>query len=73
MLTVRALLLGNRHDQFVRQGHLPSADYHFTEELGFLSAEDKDWISAYTAWQDRMMQRPTVRKTVESEQNISTS
>jgi hypothetical protein len=27
----------------------------------------------YTAWQDRMLKRPTVRKTVESEQNVSTS
>ena len=30
-------------------------------------------LSAYTAWQDRMLKRPTVRKTVESEQNVSTS
>ena len=30
-------------------------------------------LSAYTAWQERMMKRPTVRKTVESEQNVSTS
>jgi glutathione S-transferase len=30
-------------------------------------------LKAYTAWQERMMQRPTVRKTVESEQNVSTS
>ena len=30
-------------------------------------------LTAYTAWQERMMQRPTVRKTVESEQSISTS
>jgi glutathione S-transferase len=30
-------------------------------------------LSAYTGWQERMMQRPTVRKTVESEQNVSTS
>jgi glutathione S-transferase len=29
-------------------------------------------LSAYTAWQERMMQRPTVRKTVESEQSVST-
>jgi glutathione S-transferase len=27
----------------------------------------------YTAWQERMMNRPTVRKTVESEQGVSTS
>ena len=30
-------------------------------------------LGAYTAWQERMMQRPTVRKSVESEQNVSTS
>ena len=30
-------------------------------------------LSAYTAWRERMMQRPTVRKVVESEQNVSTS
>lgn len=29
-------------------------------------------LSAYTAWQDRMMKRPTVQKSVESEQNVST-
>ena len=29
-------------------------------------------LSAYTAWRGRMMQRPTVRKVVESEQNVST-
>ena len=29
-------------------------------------------LSAYTAWQDRMMKRPTVQKCVESEQNVST-
>ena len=30
-------------------------------------------LSAYTAWQERMMKRPTVKKTVEAEQNVSTS
>ncbi|MGH7826081.1 MAG: glutathione S-transferase family protein, partial [Candidatus Binatia bacterium] len=29
-------------------------------------------LSAYTAWQERMMKRPTVQKSVESEQNVST-
>ena len=29
-------------------------------------------LGAYTAWQDRMMKRPTVQKSVESEQNVST-
>jgi hypothetical protein len=29
-------------------------------------------LSASTAWQERMMQRPTVQKSVESEQNVST-
>ncbi len=28
-------------------------------------------LSAYTAWQERMMKRPTVKKTVEAEQNVS--
>jgi hypothetical protein len=30
-------------------------------------------LSHYTAWQERMMKRPTVAKTVEAEQSISTS
>jgi hypothetical protein len=30
-------------------------------------------LGAYTAWQERMMQRPTVRKTVEAEQKVLTS
>ena len=30
-------------------------------------------LSAYTAWQERMMKRSTVRKSVESEQNLLTS
>ncbi len=30
-------------------------------------------LSAYTAWQGRMMKRPTVHKCVEREQNVSTS
>jgi hypothetical protein len=30
-------------------------------------------LSAYAAWQERMMKRPTVKKTVEAEQNDSTS
>ena len=29
-------------------------------------------LGAYTAWRERMMERPTVRKVVESEQNVST-
>jgi glutathione S-transferase len=29
-------------------------------------------LGAYTAWQERMMNRPTVRETVEIEQNVST-
>jgi hypothetical protein len=28
-------------------------------------------LSAYTAWQERMMKRPTLRKIVEAEQNVS--
>ena len=28
-------------------------------------------LSAYTAWQDCMLKRPTVRKIVEAEQNVS--
>ena len=30
-------------------------------------------LSAYTAWQERMMKRPTVKKTVDAEQSVSTS
>jgi glutathione S-transferase len=30
-------------------------------------------LRAYTAWQERMMNRPTVKKSVESEQNVPTS
>ena len=30
-------------------------------------------LSAYTAWQERMMKRPTVKKTVDAEQNVATS
>ncbi len=30
-------------------------------------------LNAYTAWQERMMKRPTVKKTVDAEQNVSTS
>ncbi|HEY7560201.1 MAG TPA: glutathione S-transferase family protein [Candidatus Binatia bacterium] len=30
-------------------------------------------LSAYTAWQERMMKRPTVKKSVESEQAVSTA
>jgi glutathione S-transferase len=30
-------------------------------------------LSAYTSWRERMMKRPTVSKTVESEQNVATS
>ena len=30
-------------------------------------------LSAYTAFRDRIMERPTVRKSVESEQNVPTA
>jgi len=30
-------------------------------------------LSAYTAWQERVLKRPTVKKTVDAEQNVSTS
>jgi glutathione S-transferase len=30
-------------------------------------------LSAYPAWQERMMQRPTVKKSVESEERVSAS
>ena len=30
-------------------------------------------LTAYTAWQERMMKRPTVAKTVESEESVSTA
>ena len=28
-------------------------------------------LSAYTAWQERMMKRPTVKKSIESEEKVS--
>ena len=43
--------------------------YGWAERSGFPVKE----LSAYTAWRERMMQRPTVKKSVESEQNVSTS
>jgi glutathione S-transferase len=43
--------------------------YGWGEHSGF-PVKDLD---AYTAWRERMMQRPTVKKSVESEQNVSTS
>ena len=30
-------------------------------------------LKAYTAWQERIMKRPTVKKTVDAEQNVSTA
>ena len=30
-------------------------------------------LKAYTAWQERMMNRPTVKKSVESEEKVSAS
>jgi glutathione S-transferase len=30
-------------------------------------------LKAYTAWQERMMKRPTVKKCVEDEEKVSTS
>jgi glutathione S-transferase len=30
-------------------------------------------LAAYNAWQERMMSRPTVRKSVESEQSVAAS
>jgi glutathione S-transferase len=41
--------------------------YGWGERSGFPMKE----LSAYTAWQERMMKRPTVKKSVESEQNVS--
>jgi len=29
-------------------------------------------LSAYTAWQERMLKRPTVREILETEKNVST-
>ena len=42
--------------------------YGWGERSGFPMEE----LSAYTAWQERMMKRPAVKKSVESEQNVST-
>ena len=30
-------------------------------------------LSVYTAWKERMMKRPTVKKAINDEQNVSTS
>ena len=42
--------------------------YGWGERSGFPMKE----LSAYTAWQERMMKRPTIKKSVESEQNAAT-
>jgi hypothetical protein len=36
-------LLGDRYDELVRQGDPRQRITHFTEELSFLSEDDKDW------------------------------
>ena len=41
--------------------------YGWGARAGFLMKD----LSAYTAWQERMMNRPTVRKSVESEHSVS--
>jgi glutathione S-transferase len=43
--------------------------YGWAEHSGFPVKE----LGAYTAWRERMMQRPTVKKCVEEEQKVSTS
>jgi glutathione S-transferase len=43
--------------------------YGWGERAGFSMKE----LGAYTAWRERMMQRPTVKKSVESEQSVSIS
>jgi len=43
--------------------------YGWAEHSGFPVKE----LGAYTAWQERMMKRPTVKKSVEEEQKVSTS
>lgn len=43
--------------------------YGWAARVGF---PGKD-LSAYAAWQERMMKRPTVKNSVEREQNVSTS
>ena len=40
---------------------------------GARSGHPMNELSAYTAWQERMMKRPTVKKSVEDEQSVSTS
>jgi glutathione S-transferase len=42
--------------------------YGWGERAGFPMKE----LGAYTSWQERMMQRPTVKKSVASEQSVST-
>jgi glutathione S-transferase len=43
--------------------------YGWAERSGFPVKE----LRAYTAWRERMMNRPSVKKSVESEQNVSTA
>ena len=43
--------------------------YGWAERSGFPVKE----LKSYTAWQERMMNRPTVKRTVEAEQSVSTS
>jgi len=43
--------------------------YGWASRSGFPVQE----LGAYTAWQERMMNRPSVRKSVESEQSVATS
>ncbi|MBI2366259.1 MAG: hypothetical protein HYV01_14835 [Deltaproteobacteria bacterium] len=43
--------------------------YGWAERSGFPVKE----LGAYTAWRERMMQRPTVKKSVEDEQKVSAS
>jgi len=43
--------------------------YGWVERSGFPVKE----FGAYTAWRERLMQRPTVKKSVEEEQKVSTS
>lgn len=42
--------------------------YGWATRSGFPMKE----LNAYTAWQERMMKRPAVKKSVESEQSVST-
>jgi glutathione S-transferase len=60
----------NKHwimgDQYTVADPYALVFYGWGVRAGFPMTE----LSAYTAWKDRMLKRPTVKKILESEQNV---